>query len=166
VTRRYLDGVKGAELPEGTREAFVEMLTHDAVVVQIPLLDGSEDTEIERALMVFNQHNKDRQNPHYLVMEEEPSKDALVEKMVRALLAAAVDDETKREMGMEDELERIFQENASAKTTAAEAVKIADEERRQKEAANKRAEEERKQKEAAIARVAELEAMLKKLKGE
>jgi hypothetical protein len=82
-----------------------------------------------------------------------------VEKMVRALLAAAVDDETKREMGREDELERIFQENARSKTTAAEAVKIAHEERRQKE-------EERRQKDAAIARVAELEAMLKKLKGE
>lgn len=151
VKRQYLDGVNGTALPAGMTDHFIEMLTHDAVVVQIPLLDDSAETEIERALLVFNQQHKDQQNPHYLVIEQEPSKDPLVEKMVRALLAAAVDDDTKREMGMEDELERVFADNANAKAAAAEAI-------RQRE-------EERRQKEAAMQRVAELEEKLRKLEG-
>jgi hypothetical protein len=176
VRRKLLNGVTGGELPEGTRERFVEMLTHDAVIVQIPLLDDNDGTEIERALALFDQRHKDRDNPHYLKIEEtNATPDPLVEKMVRTLLSVVSDEETRREMGMEDELENVFESRAKAEATAQEALRAAqeyrretEEERRQKEEALRQKEEvlrqkeeERRQKEEALKRIEELEAKLK-----
>ncbi len=158
VKRQYLDGVTEKALPAGTTDRFVEMLTHDAVIVQIPLLDDSSETGIERALQVFNQRHKDQDNPHFLVLDGETSEDPLVDRMIRTLLVAASDEETKREMGMEDELESIFERTANAEAAAQEALRVAEEERRQKE-------EERRQKEEAVLRIAELEEKLRKLEG-
>ena len=165
VRRKLLNGVTGDELPAGTRERFVEMLTHDAVIVQIPKLDDSDDTELERALSVFDQRHKDRENPHYLRVDESESGDPLVEKMLRTLLAAVSDDETRREMGMEDELENVFKEHADAKAAAVSAISQAHEERRQKEEERRQKEEANERADAATKRVAELEAMLEQLKG-
>ena len=179
VKRQYLDGVKGNALPEGMSEPFVEMLTHDAVIVQIPMLDDSAETEIERALLVFDQRYKDRDNPHYLEMDNETWKDPLVNAMLRELLSAASDEQTKQEMKMEDELsgqyERMAKNDAAIKRAKQQTAK----ERRQKDAANERADAATKQADAATKqadaatkqadaatkRIAELEAMLKKLKG-
>ncbi len=144
VKRQYLDGVTDAALPAGTTDRFVEMLTHDAVIVQIPLLDDCAETEIERALLVFDQRHKDRENPHFLVIDSNLSKDPLVNQMTRALLSAAADEETKREMGMEDELESVFERMENAETEI---------------------KEERRQKEEAVRRIVELEEKLRKLEG-
>ena len=164
VKRQYLDGVTGSALPVGAHEPFVEMLTHDAVIVQIPLLNDSDETEIERALLVFNQRYKTK-DEHYLELDNETWSDPLVNAMIRELLVAASNEKTREEMKMEDELsghyERMAKNDAAIKKAnqlTAKHRQEAAEERRQKE-------EERKKKEIAERRVAELEAMVKKLKG-
>lgn len=175
VKRQYLDGVTGNALPVGMHEPFVEMLTHDAVIVQIPLLNDSDETEIERALLVFNQRYK-TENEHYLEIDNETWSDPLVNAMIRELLVAASDEKTREEMKMEDELsghyERMAKNDAAIKKANEKHRRQIAEERRQKEEAIKKQEEERRQKEEAVKkqkeaerRVAELEAMVKKLKG-
>jgi hypothetical protein len=183
VRRKLLNGVTDGELPEGTKERFLEMLTHDAVVVQIPLLDDNDETGIERALALFDQRHTDRENPHYLKIEEtNATPDPLVEKMVRTLLSVVSDDETRRQMRLEDELEKIFASRAKSEAATLEALRQREdalqqkeEERRQKEEERRQKEEERqqkeeerrqkeealRQKEEALKRIEELEAKLR-----
>ena len=53
VGREYVDAVTGERLRE--REEFVESLTHDSYVIQIPLLPDRRRNDLERLLGVFDQ---------------------------------------------------------------------------------------------------------------
>ena len=54
VSREYLDGVTGDRLAE--REEFVEALSHDCWVAQVPLLAARRRrTDLHRLLSVFDQ---------------------------------------------------------------------------------------------------------------
>ncbi len=85
--------------------------------------------------------------------------------MIRTLLAAGADEETKQEMQMEDELIRIVEQSASAEAAKTAAVKLAKTAMKKAKEASKRLEEERRQKEEANRRITELEKKLKKLEG-
>ena len=93
VRRQYLDAVTGAPVPLESPEQFIEQLTHDAVVVQITEIKEGGQSDLERALRLFDQHRQDT-NPHYLVIPESPETppDLLVSKMLRTLLQAGADD--------------------------------------------------------------------------
>ncbi len=39
-----------------TKDDFIESLTHDCIIVQVPLLSGKVGTHVERVLSVFDQH--------------------------------------------------------------------------------------------------------------
>jgi DNA repair exonuclease SbcCD nuclease subunit len=119
VKRQYLDGVTGETLT--TRDRFIESLTHDAVIVQIPKLNDTVDTDIERALALFDQRYQAVGNPHFLMLNEQASQDQLVQQMLRTLLAAASDEATQISMGLEDEVVRIL----DAKTKAEDEAKVA-----------------------------------------
>ena len=53
VAREYVDEASGERLRE--REEFVEALSHDCWVVQVPLLASRRRTDLERLLSVFDQ---------------------------------------------------------------------------------------------------------------
>ncbi len=177
VQRCYIDGVQGSAVFPELKEPFIEMLTHDAVLVQIPGIGRlTGRSELEAALAIFDQSHA-LGDPHLLEIAESALKDApaWLQKMIRVLQNAAADDSLRAQMSVEDEaaslLERtevIIQERDEERRQKEEerrqkevALALGEEERRQKEVALALGEEERRQKEAALARIRELERQIK-----
>ena len=100
VGREYVDAVTGERLRE--REAFVESLTHDSYVIQIPLLPDRRRNDLERLMGVFDQSRRTA-NRHFLEVDETdlPAKYAPV---LRRLLVAAGSREVRDAMIVEDEV--------------------------------------------------------------
>jgi hypothetical protein len=154
VQRQYLDGVTGQLIPTAAPELFIEQLTHDAVVVQIPEIKSDGPSELEQALQVFDQRHRDT-NPHYLIVSDtlETMRDSLVKKMLRTLLQVASDDETQQQMAVEDEMVTVLTNLETANAEWEKERRLKEEERAQKE-------HEKQLKETALARITELEARL------
>ena len=100
VKRAYIDGTTGEEIKE--REEFIECLSHDSFVIQIPHLRTKFQTEVEQLLSVFDQNNisDDR---HFLKInpEDYPVKHR---KIIRRLQQAAVEEDVRETMDLEDEI--------------------------------------------------------------
>ncbi len=101
VALRYYDKTTGEEILE--REEFIESLTHDSYVIQIPCLKPEHATEIEQLLWIFDQHNAISENVHILQIKEEdyPEKYAAV---IRRLQRAIAEPNMKDIMDAEDEI--------------------------------------------------------------
>ena len=100
VGREYVDAVTGERLYE--REEFVESLTHDSYVIQIPLLPDHRRNDLERLMGVFDQSRRTADR-HFLEVDEAelPPKYAPV---LRRLLGAAGSREVRDAMIVEDEV--------------------------------------------------------------
>ena len=100
VGREYVDAVTGERLRE--REEFVESLTHDSYVIQIPLLPDHRRNDLERLMGVFDQSRRTADR-HFLEVDEAelPPKYAPV---LRRLLGAAGSREVRDAMIVEDEV--------------------------------------------------------------
>ena len=147
--RRGLYGAGGnpQQAIEGMREEFIDALTHDSIVVQIPYLKKRRRTELEKLLAVFDQSQKLTDDGHILGLSvaDYPEK---YHGVIRRLTKAAADQSVREEMGVEDNFLQDMQERE--RVTALQIGKLeqkAEEERRKKEEALRLAEEERRQKE-------------------
>nr|VFK63870.1 MAG: PD-(D/E)XK nuclease family transposase [Candidatus Kentron sp. TUN] len=101
VLRRYYDAATGKELP--AREEFIESLTHDSFVIQIPYLGAERKTATERLLAIFDQHRKVNGDEHILDIDEEmyPKK---YRQVIRWLNRAVSEPAIRRTMDVEDEI--------------------------------------------------------------
>ena len=95
VRRHYLDE-KSNIITEGVPDPFIESLTHDTIIVQIPYLNGRTRTRLERLLNVFDQDYRLKENGHFLEFDEEKLDDRLIR--------AAVAPKVRRSMQVEDEI--------------------------------------------------------------
>ncbi len=68
VERKYYDIITGDEI--AAKEDFIESLTHDSYVIQIPQLTEKRRTELEILLSVFDQSNI-TENHHIINVKEE-----------------------------------------------------------------------------------------------
>ena len=100
VNRRYLD-YDNKPLP--SPDPFIESLTHDSIIVQIPFLTGRTRNRLERLLSVFDQEYRQAESEHYLEIDDE-HLDEEVECIVRRLLKAAATPDIRRDMDIEDEI--------------------------------------------------------------
>lgn len=147
IDRKYHD-VFGNKILE-IHENFVELLTHDCFVIQIPYLKKSTRTHLGKLLQVFNQqyHTDDR---HRLNFSAEIA-DPLLKRMIDRLTRAIANEELQWQMDAEDEAERIFGRQqdiiAQKQQQIEEKEQQLVEERRQKEEERRQKEEERRQKE-------------------
>ena len=131
VTREYRD-VCGA-LITGPREEFIESLTHDSIVVQIPLLKPSRQTDLDRLLGLFDQSQSDPSNAHVLSIADEdyPEKfQPVIRRLMKAISEPSVRDTMQIEddyLGELESLERAIarKEDALAKKDDALAKKDA-----------------------------------------
>jgi hypothetical protein len=89
-------------------EEFVKLLTHESYFIQIPRLVEPTKTRIEKVLSVFNQTFKssDEHSLNYELIDDDP----LLQKIVNRLTRAIADEEMRRKMNIEDEIEREFAE--------------------------------------------------------
>ncbi len=101
VLRRYYDAATGEEIP--TREEFIESLTHDSFVIQIPQLGPERRTTTEKLLAIFDQHRKAEGDGHILDVDEAAYPEAC-RKVVRWLNGAVSEPDIRRTMEVEDEI--------------------------------------------------------------
>ena len=100
VTREYLDAVTGERLE--VREEFVESLTHECYVVQVPLLTERRRTDLERLLSVFDQEL--RADSRHALEVDETRMPAEYGPVLRRLQGAAASRELEASMRLEDEV--------------------------------------------------------------
>ena len=94
----------GLVVTKGLPDPFVESLTHDSVIVQIPLLHGQVNNRLERILSVFDQTYKDEDNRKVLNIDDSLyANDADMQVILHRLLKAATDAKLRQDMNIEDE---------------------------------------------------------------
>jgi DNA-directed RNA polymerase specialized sigma24 family protein len=100
VNRAYFDAATGEQIHE--KEEFIESLTHDSIIIQIPYLEGRRRTELEQLLALFDQSSV-AANPHFLSVDE----DELPERyrpLLRRLQKAVADPVVRETMEGEDDI--------------------------------------------------------------
>ena len=104
VGRSFRD-YDGKEVTRGLPDPFVDSLTHESIIVQIPLLKGQKNNNLENLLDVFCQDRKEKGNNQILAVDEsmlEESDDK--RRIITRLLSAASDAEVRQRMNVEDEI--------------------------------------------------------------
>lgn len=104
VRRKYLD-YDSKEITEGVPSPFVEQLTHDSIIVQIPYLTDNVRNHLEDILNVFNQSYVSEESKHMLVVggrAENPNED--IRYIYDRLAYAASNPDVRHEMDIEDEI--------------------------------------------------------------
>ena len=93
----------GNEVKEGMPDPFVESLQHDSIIVQIPLLHGRVNNNLEKVLSLFDQTNVADDKKVIKVDDQQFEGDNDMEYIVRRLQSAAADPELRFQMNAEDE---------------------------------------------------------------
>jgi hypothetical protein len=145
VNRTYKDLVTGKLLT--VKESFIESLTHDSYVIQIPHLAQKRRNELEILLSIFDQSMSVDAGQHILNIKEEeyPEK---YRPLIRRLQSAILEPEMRKQMEIEDgilddfedmqrkiqrqshEIAEAKRETDEARRSAAESDRIAQEARR------------------------------------
>jgi hypothetical protein len=191
VKRHYLNALTDSKVTDEQgkilTDPFIENLSHDAVVVQIPAIQRDcsdhptdpQAAELAMSLQLFNQHLRGP-NHHFLTLSEAEVAHApmWLKEMLRLLTGAAADEATQNQMRLEDEfttawddmMEKLAtetKEKEQALTVQAEERRLKEEERRLKEEERGLKEDERRQKEEqrrlkeeALSKLAEMETLL------
>lgn len=100
VRRHYLDY---DDQVIDQKDPFIESLTHDSIIVQIPYLKGRTRNHLERLLNVFDQDYCMRDNDHLLEIDEDlftNDEYPILNRLLRAGIAPNV----RRSMEIEDEI--------------------------------------------------------------
>jgi hypothetical protein len=183
VTREYINAVTGEKITQ--RDEFIEGISHDSHIIQIPYLKQEFRSDLLSILSLFDQNLKVKDG-HLLDVDEAkyPQK---YHQVIRRLQKAVSEPKVRKLMDLEDEVVSELQERArtiekeraekeKAKATAKKeraakekAKATAKKERAAKEkakAAEKKErvakEKERAEKEKALAKIKELEALIAK----
>ena len=99
VNREYIDVLHGESIDE--RHDFIECLTHDSYVIQIPLLKLEMKNRLEYVLSIFKQEklvkgdNRLKDYPYEI-------SDGLMEQILKQLAKAAADNELLEQMETEE----------------------------------------------------------------
>lgn len=95
----------GKEVTRGLPDPFVESLTHDSIIVQIPLLHGRINNRLDRVLSLFDQSLTDKDNPRLICLDEaQYESDGELQHILHRLTAASADVKVRRDMEVEDEI--------------------------------------------------------------
>lgn len=100
VNRRYMDAATGEQIHE--KEAFIQSLTHDSVIIQIPYLKGRRRTELEQLLALFDQSTVAK-DPHFLAINEHDLPERY-RPLLRRLQKALTNPTIRQSMDAEDDL--------------------------------------------------------------
>ena len=158
VKRTYFDLITGDELK--TKESFIESLTHDSYVIQIPKLTKKRRTELETLLCIFDQTLSVDPAHHILsVLEDDfPEK---YRPLIRRLQMAISEPETRKQMTLEDgilqDFENMQREIEEYKLEIAQAEKAIEDEKQKTAAAEEKTAEAEKEIESLRKRLAEFE---------
>ena len=103
VNHKALD-YDGKEVENGMDDPFINSLTHDSILVQIPLLHGKINNRLDKVLSVFDQSQRDKKNQQMLWLEGDKYKDdSDMMYIVHRLGLATMSADIRQEMNDEDE---------------------------------------------------------------
>ena len=91
------------EVHQGLPNPFVDSLTHDSIIVQIPRLHGQINNRLESVLNVFDQTRKDANHQILNIDESIYEGDDDMMYVLRRLKEAASDNKLRHDMNVEDE---------------------------------------------------------------
>ena len=100
VNRHYIDAATGEQIRQ--KEPFIESLTHDSVIIQIPYLKGHRRNELEQLLALFDQSGA-ADDPHFLTINELDLPERY-RPLLRRLQTATADPMVRQNMDAEDDL--------------------------------------------------------------
>ena len=124
----------GKVVKDGKEEPFVESLTHNSIIVQIPRLKGRVNNRLEKVLSVFDQSRKDAEDKQVLNIDENKYEDdADMMYMLHRLTAAAADSEMRQDMNVEDEYYKAIEDRDTAIMKREKELKQKDEQLQQKD---------------------------------
>ena len=100
---------------KGMPNPFVESLTHDSIIVQIPRLHGQVNNRLDEVLSVFDQTRADKRNQHTLNFDDRvyDQSDTDMQRILYRLTAAAADVDMRQDMMVEDEYYSIIKDQES-----------------------------------------------------
>ena len=102
VHRKCFD-YDGNEVTEGIPDRFIDSLTHDSIVVQIPRITGRRQNRLESVLSVFNQSLVGDSRQILNIDEASYGDDSELIRIIRRLQSAAVNKEIRQNMTVEEE---------------------------------------------------------------
>ena len=123
VSRKCYD-YYGNEVTEGLPDRFIDSLTHDSIVVQIPRITGRIQNRLESVLGVFNQSLVGESRQILNIDEALYGDDPEMIRIIRRLQSAAVNKEIRQNMTVEEEFFSAIDTRDAA--IAARDAKIAD----------------------------------------
>jgi len=137
VQRKYIDIISGSEIKD--KEEFIESLTHDSFVIQIPYLKEKRQTDLLILLSVFDQSTV-YEDTHILNIKEDdfPEK---YRPVIRRLQYAISEPHVRKTMDVEDE---ILEELDNLERTIASKEKEIEEKDKKIEEKEKKIEEKEK----------------------
>ena len=103
VRRRYLDQ-ESNPIVHGVPDPFVESLTHDSVIVQIPYLKGRVRNHLERLLNLFDQDYRLKEDSHLMSFDEDKLQSEDEQWVMYRLVKAVSAPGMRRNMQVEDEI--------------------------------------------------------------
>ena len=100
IKRNYFDSITGEKIK--FRDDFIESLTHDSFIIQIPCLKARRRNDVEILLSIFDQENSSSDN-HILSLDEDQFPEEL-RPIIRRLQRAISEEEIRATMDIEDEI--------------------------------------------------------------
>ena len=120
LNRKYLD-YDGNELTTGVPDKFGESLSHDCIIVQVPLLSDKIRNRAEKILQVFNQKFSVAKKGFKMQFDDALTEgDSDMQKIVNRLSMVFTDDYTTELMIVENEEYQLHAEHLAAKEELAE----------------------------------------------
>ena len=122
LNRKYLD-YDGNELTTGVPDKFGESLSHDCIIVQVPLLSDKIRNRAEKILQVFNQKFSVAKKGFKMQFDDALTEgDSDMQKIVNRLSMVFTDDYTTELMIVENEEYQLHAEHLAAKEKLAEQI--------------------------------------------
>ena len=103
VNHQSLD-YDGNIVTKGLPNSFVDSLTHNSIIVQIPRLHGHINNRLDMVLSIFDQSRRDVEDKRILRIDNKVyENDADMEHILHRLTMAAADADMRHKMNVEDE---------------------------------------------------------------
>ena len=95
---------------KGVPDPFVESLTHNSIIVQIPRLHGRINNRLDKVLSIFDQTRADSHDSQTLNIDADMyGDDTEMQPILHRLVAAAADAEMRHKMNVEDEFFSVLE---------------------------------------------------------
>jgi hypothetical protein len=109
VKRAYYNRITNEKLE--VKNEFIEGLTHDSFVIQIPVLKQSVNTKLEALLSVFDQSLQSTEN-YILRFPDKVVEIEILKKIINRLQLAGASEEFRKRAQIEKEMETTFKSMA------------------------------------------------------